>query len=176
MKTLLIAVAAAAAILAAPPRANASPIDYTFSGASITFDGSGTDTITGSFVYDSSLPSQQLSSVNITVSGPVYPSVSSQSFCTPCAPNQIYFGLPGGIPDYVMDFGSNLNGAAASLTFGSFYSNSTLQLFQSSNVSGSVLPIPSTPLPTALPLFASGLGALGVLGWRRKKKATALAA
>jgi hypothetical protein len=30
-----------------------------------------------------------------------------------------------------------------------------------------------TPLPAALPLFASGLGALGVLGWRRKRKAQA---
>ena len=28
-----------------------------------------------------------------------------------------------------------------------------------------------TPLPAALPLFASGLGTIGVLGWRRKKKA-----
>ena len=28
----------------------------------------------------------------------------------------------------------------------------------------------TTPLPAALPLFASGLGALGVLGWRRKRK------
>jgi hypothetical protein len=28
----------------------------------------------------------------------------------------------------------------------------------------------TTPLPSALPLFASGLGALGLLGWRRKKK------
>jgi len=27
------------------------------------------------------------------------------------------------------------------------------------------------PLPGALPLFATGLGALGLLGWRRKKKA-----
>jgi hypothetical protein len=27
-----------------------------------------------------------------------------------------------------------------------------------------------TPLPTALPLFATGLGALGLLGWRRKRK------
>jgi len=29
----------------------------------------------------------------------------------------------------------------------------------------------TTPLPGALPLFASGLGALGLLGWRRKRKA-----
>jgi hypothetical protein len=30
---------------------------------------------------------------------------------------------------------------------------------------------PATPLPAALPLFATGLGALGLLGWRRKRKA-----
>lgn len=36
--------------------------------------------------------------------------------------------------------------------------------------------IGTTPLPAALPLFASGLGGLGLLGWRRKKKAAALAA
>jgi hypothetical protein len=34
----------------------------------------------------------------------------------------------------------------------------------------------ATPLPAALPLFATGIGAFGLLGWRRKKKATALAA
>jgi hypothetical protein len=28
------------------------------------------------------------------------------------------------------------------------------------------------PLPATLPLFASGLGALGLLGWRRKRKST----
>jgi hypothetical protein len=35
----------------------------------------------------------------------------------------------------------------------------------------------AAPLPTALPLFATGLGAMGLLGWRRKRKnAAALAA
>lgn len=29
----------------------------------------------------------------------------------------------------------------------------------------------ATPLPAALPLFASGLGAIGLAGWRRKRKA-----
>jgi hypothetical protein len=28
----------------------------------------------------------------------------------------------------------------------------------------------ATPLPAALPLFATGLGAMGLLGWRRKRK------
>jgi hypothetical protein len=40
-------------------------------------------------------------------------------------------------------------------------------------VSGSITPV-VTPLPTALPLLATGLGALGLLGWRRKKKAAPL--
>ena len=34
----------------------------------------------------------------------------------------------------------------------------------------------ATPLPAALPLFGSGLGAMGLLGWRRKRKAQAVAA
>jgi hypothetical protein len=34
----------------------------------------------------------------------------------------------------------------------------------------------TTPLPTALPLFASGLVAMGLLGWRRKRKPQAAAA
>jgi hypothetical protein len=35
--------------------------------------------------------------------------------------------------------------------------------------------IAGTPLPTALPLFATGIVALGLLGWRRKRKAQAVA-
>ena len=34
---------------------------------------------------------------------------------------------------------------------------------------------PTVPLPGALPLFASGLAGLGLLGWRRKRKAQAAA-
>jgi hypothetical protein len=45
-------------------------------------------------------------------------------------------------------------------------------------VSAAVADVPAaTPLPPALPLFASGIGALGVFGWRSKKrKPVALAA
>ena len=32
----------------------------------------------------------------------------------------------------------------------------------------------ATPLPAALPLFATGFGALGLLGWRRKRKTLAV--
>ncbi len=36
-------------------------------------------------------------------------------------------------------------------------------------------PPPPTPLPAALPLFATGLGIMGLFGWRRKRKAQAAA-
>jgi len=37
-------------------------------------------------------------------------------------------------------------------------------------------PSSPVPVPTALPLFASGLGVMGLLGWRRKRKKVAAAA
>lgn len=37
-------------------------------------------------------------------------------------------------------------------------------------------PLPSTPLPASLPLFATGLGVMGLIGWRRKRKNVATVA
>jgi type VI secretion system secreted protein VgrG len=42
--------------------------------------------------------------------------------------------------------------------------------FGSLGFSGGPNGINATPLPAALPLFATGLGAMGLLGWRRKRK------
>jgi hypothetical protein len=35
------------------------------------------------------------------------------------------------------------------------------------------LEIGTAPIPAALPLFATGLGGLGLIGWRRKRKTVA---
>jgi hypothetical protein len=49
--------------------------------------------------------------------------------------------------------------------------------FASGDLSPTSVTVSETPLPSALPLFASGLGALGLLGWRKKRKnAAAIAA
>jgi hypothetical protein len=42
-----------------------------------------------------------------------------------------------------------------------------------SNISAFNDPLATTPLPAALPLFAAGLSAMGLLGWRRKRKTAA---
>jgi len=48
-------------------------------------------------------------------------------------------------------------------------------VFASSSMTGAFeIGTAATPLPAALPLFATGLGGLGLLGWRRKRKAQAL--
>jgi hypothetical protein len=48
-------------------------------------------------------------------------------------------------------------------------------VFQTNIMSANIEVTDPTPIPAALPLFATGLGALGLLGWRRKRKAQAAA-
>jgi hypothetical protein len=48
--------------------------------------------------------------------------------------------------------------------------------FNGVKIDGKPIDVGNTPLPAALPLFASGLGGLGFLALRRKRKAAALAA
>jgi hypothetical protein len=57
-------------------------------------------------------------------------------------------------PDWLR-VGTDIVGGATPPTFNFAFS-----------LSGDVVPLPAT-----LPLFASGLGVLGLLGWRRKRKA-----
>ena len=48
-----------------------------------------------------------------------------------------------------------------------------LTITSAGNATFTAVVTPVVPLPTALPLFATGLAGLGLLGWRRKKKAAA---
>ena len=57
-----------------------------------------------------------------------------------------------------------------------FDSNGTVALsFSLGGGGGDPFEPVATPLPAALPLFVTGLGGLGLLGWRRKRKAQAVA-
>jgi hypothetical protein len=44
-----------------------------------------------------------------------------------------------------------------------------------SEIDADLASLTATPNPAALPLFVTGLGGLGLLGWRRKRKAQAVA-
>ena len=70
---------------------------------------------------------------------------------------------PGGL--WSLDFGiGGSNGSPNTLYFTDGIDGETHGLFGA---------IEATPLPAALPLFATGLGAMGLFGWRRKRKAQA---
>lgn len=76
---------------------------------------------------------------------------------------------------YTRDRYSGTGGETALAFPGFSNTNATFNYFF---LGGNILLEPGgvTPLPAALPLFASGLGALGLLGWRRKRKNAARAA
>jgi hypothetical protein len=85
-------------------------------------------------------------------------STCSGSFCS----------INSGADQAVMQF---IVAASGDLTFGDAIVGSTTSprdVFDS--FAGTVTP---TPLPAALPLFATGIGALGLFGWRRNRKNTA---
>ena len=65
------------------------------------------------------------------------------------------------------------NGGMVNLANSTFLNNSASLGNDIYNNGGTVA---VTPLPAALPLFATGLGAMGLFGWRRKRKAQATAA
>jgi hypothetical protein len=64
----------------------------------------------------------------------------------------------------------NLTGPSA-FTSGGTWKLSSLSALPEALISADRVVDVVTPLPAALPLFATGLGALGLLGWRRKRKA-----
>jgi hypothetical protein len=65
-------------------------------------------------------------------------------------------------------FAVDASGNVISTSQGARITTSTGGFFTSFNLS-----VTETPLPAGLPLFAGGLGVLGLLGWRKKRKPAA---
>jgi hypothetical protein len=71
---------------------------------------------------------------------------------------------PGSYTEYTFSFTGT---GSDTLSFGG---NTTPDEWFVDDISVTAAPVAPTPLPAALPLFAAGLGGLGLLGWRRKRK------
>ena len=152
-----------------------------------TFDVSGTfstDTLGGTINID--VISGTVTSADVTVSG-ISPAVTGP-FTTidnlvpyPPADDLLYIALADGTSsssDGLVLFlpTSSLIGYSGGPMCSTTYSCSlTAQTYLAA---GGVAPfyhltsgsLTATPLPAALPLLATGLGAMGLLGWRRKRK------
>jgi hypothetical protein len=75
--------------------------------------------------------------------------------------------LGGPFPEGTLIFSSPMPLSAATLQ--AFSGGTTVAQLENDNLD--LTPVGGTPLPAALPLFATALGGLGLLGWRRKRKA-----
>ena len=80
----------------------------------------------------------------------------------------------GAFPVYgVLWSAANGTSLASSIDLAFILNQSDDEVDNVTSLSPAILPIAQTetPLPAALPLFATGLGGVGLLGWRRKRKA-----
>jgi hypothetical protein len=176
--------------LAAP--ASAATWDVNFSFGS----GANSETVTGTIVTDCDscfLQQNDVTSWLLAFSGAVTGSASSGPLNQ--SPPSIFSNAlqaTGGKLFYVSSSGLVVGAlftdfaSAAQLEFGFNLADGGIHVQDSSDlhtIAGSVTQpfqiateevVSPVPLPSALPLFATSLGALGLLGWRRKRKAQAL--
>jgi hypothetical protein len=75
----------------------------------------------------------------------------------------IHFGGKGGGNELLIDLSANTSNFSFSMT-GTQHELSSIQGFGNGSVS-------QAPLPAALPLFATGLGGIGLFAWWRKRRA-----
>ena len=159
--------------------ASAATVTYTFVDASATFPSVGTSDFSGTFGWDNDPGTGYITFANITVTGfdagtytylansggdhasgfefAVTSTSSSNAF-------DLYFNYFDGVSNDPINnayYGTEGNVSASNID---------------SSVTGYATPNP-TPLPATLPLFAGGLGVIGLLSGRRKRQnAAAIAA
>jgi hypothetical protein len=175
---LIGAALAGAALLIAPPSARASTITMTSGGITYQFDpvaasADFSSVFTGTVFVSCSGSLIGCEGFNEPHVPPAPAPDLSQTVAFAISSDSVFFnGGPLTSTTYMQDVCgvTGLNGS------GDWCFAYTYQI---SPIIASVAPLTDwtavTPLPAALPLFATGLGGLALLGWRRKRKAQAVA-
>jgi hypothetical protein len=158
----------AGALLLVSTAAHAATVTFALDNVNFgTVAAGGTGTITGSFAFDGT----NLTNVNLMASGAISADYTSGSLGAPGT-----FDFTNGTTVTTLVVTTPVSFSAPNplvLSATSFIGSSSIieDTFGLHITSGSLDP---TPLPAALPLFATGIGGLGLLGWRRKRKAKAV--
>jgi hypothetical protein len=156
-----------------------------------TFDVTGsfaspaTTSLTGTLTWDATLAEVTAADLVVgTISDHFNMVISTTALATP--PNSYQVLINNDVPDQLTIDLDNLSlTTGGTITAGSvfptcFPGTPECIIIGFSELAGSLTgtfapEVAATPLPAALPLFATGIGGLGLLGWRRKRKAQAVA-
>ena len=168
--------------------ANAATLDFDFTITGMSGGHPTGDTVTGEIDGLSDNSTGTASAVILES----FPASLGPVCSTPCDTTKNppwSFALNANPPPPILDVFTVSGGQVTSANFVSVNLNlSELEFLPQSGVTGVLFgpggdmlggpvtfsPVTSaTPLSAALPLFATGLGALGLLGWRRKRKSRA---
>lgn len=175
MRKSLLAIALLFVVVGAP-NAHADPVEWTFSGASATFADPwpvGTDTITGSFIFDTATGNQ--SDLSITLSGPVFPGTYTLAPPTMDSSLGAVIGYLGS--DFVGIVFSDLFTSSSpvpvlDITIYDIATSSTLAYTQADYctncVTGEAIPTPVPTMPEPSSLLLLGVSLLGLAPFRRK--------
>jgi hypothetical protein len=172
------ALIAASVLLGAPATARASTLTYdvTFAGGPVS--GSGSFTISAPPVGSGGTVSP--SALSFTFSDPGSPSFTPVTFTsqdTSASVTYFYQGTSLVLASLAL-FGNAGPDSLFSFTLGS----SGFYVFADNAPGGAIydtigsLSVSQTPLPNSLPLLATGLGIIAMIGWYRKRKAGTLLA
>jgi hypothetical protein len=165
----LVAVFAIAAVLLGAPKVEASTINWTLENVAM----SGGTSLVGTFSTDAT--TQNLTAWDIHIAGGPEDGYlfSNLLVNTVIASGPQSYGVENDPTNFIQwSFVSPLaaNLLAVNISSASFTCGACGGYF----VEGFSGDAASTPLPAALPLLATGLGALGLLGWRRKRRGAAV--
>jgi len=161
--------------------ANAVTYTLQFTASGFLPGGAPQDPVSGTLVFDkfaTDFSIVSLTSIDLTIAGHTY-GVGELGFINNAGPNVAVGGTINGVTggssgtdDFALLW-NQTSGSYVLLVYTCLLQGCEHIANAGSTVFTEGLVSAAIPLPAALPLFATGLGALGLLGWRKKRKSAA---